>query len=93
MSNTHIQDVCETKQILSGNMSKEPTEDEKKVIKSLEEDDDEFEDFPADAKWTNSQDAQINPNNLWEEDWEDDDNEDDFSSKLKQELAEHSKSK
>lgn len=59
-------------------MSKEATEDEKKVIKSLEEDDDEFEDFPVDAKWTSTQDAQINPDNLWEEDWEDDDNEDDF---------------
>ncbi|EGV61866.1 hypothetical protein PSN45_000556 [Yamadazyma tenuis] len=66
-----------------------PTEDEKKVIKSLEEDDDEFEDFPADTKWTVKQDPQINPDSLWEEDWEDDDNEDDFSAQLKTELEKH----
>lgn len=66
------------------------TEDEEKVVRTLEEDD-EFEDFPVDSKWTGNQDSQINPNSLWEEDWEDDDNGDEFSNKLKAELEKNKK--
>lgn len=58
--------------------------EEQKIIKTLEEDD-EFEDFPVNNKWSNLQDPQVNPNNLWEEDW-DDDHEDEFTQKLRQEL-------
>lgn len=60
-------------------------EDEKKVIKTLEEDD-EFEDFPEDTKWSNEPNPQINPTNLWQEDWDDDDNQDEFSQRLREEL-------
>lgn len=59
--------------------------DEQKVVRTLEEDD-EFEDFPLDTKWTSSQDSQINPQRLWEEDW-DDDEEDEFTKGLRGELA------
>lgn len=68
--------------LVANNMS---TEEEKKVIKSLEEDDDEFEDFPSDTKWGNADTEVVN--SLWEEDWEDDDNADDFSEQLRGELA------
>lgn len=63
----------------------EEKEDEQKVIKTLEEDD-EFEDFPEDTKWANQPNPQINPTNLWQEDWDDDDNQDEFSQKLREEL-------
>lgn len=56
-----------------------------KVIKTLEEDD-EFEDFPEDEKWTNEPNPHINPANLWEQDWDDDDDQDEFSRTLREEL-------
>lgn len=60
------------------------TEEEvKKVIKTLEEDD-EFEDFPEDA--TFSSETKVNQDALWEEDWDDDDTQDKFSQKLREEL-------
>lgn len=58
---------------------------EQQVIKTLEEDD-EFEDFPEDTNWSNEANPQLNPSNLWEEDWEDVDNQDDFTQKLREEL-------
>ncbi|EAZ63250.1 hypothetical protein PICST_34019 [Scheffersomyces stipitis CBS 6054] len=61
------------------------TPTEEKVIKTLEEDD-EFEDFPEDDKWTGEPNSHINPSNLWEEDWDDDDNQDEFSKRLRDEL-------
>lgn len=60
-------------------------EEEENVIKTLEEDD-EFEDFPEDTKWSNEPSAQLKPSNLWEEDWDDDDNQDEFSQQLREEL-------
>lgn len=59
--------------------------DEKKVIKTLEEDD-EFEDFPEDTQWNKQPNKKLAAANLWEEDWDDDDNQDDFSKKLREEL-------
>ncbi|KAK7686805.1 hypothetical protein QCA50_009878 [Cerrena zonata] len=72
--------------------AQQPTveESEKKVIKTLEEDD-EFEDFPEDTKWTNESNPQLSSANLWEEDWDDDDNQDDFSKKLRDELKKSQK--
>ena len=66
------------------------TEEEQKVIKTLEEDD-EFEDFPEDGKWSNEPNPHFNPSNLWEEDWDDDDNQDEFSQKLRDELKKSQK--
>ena len=59
--------------------------EQEKVIKTLEEDD-EFEDFPEDAQWTNEPNPQLNSANLWEEDWDDDDANDEFTEKLREEL-------
>ncbi|EMG45819.1 sem-1 putative 26S proteasome complex subunit sem-1 [Candida maltosa Xu316] len=67
------------------------TEEEKNVIKTLEEDD-EFEDFPEDdAKWSKDSTTNLNEQNLWEEDWDDDDSQDQFSIKLKEELKKSGK--
>ncbi|KAI5951540.1 hypothetical protein KGF54_004614 [Candida jiufengensis] len=73
------------------NKQPEPTkEEDEKVIKTLEEDD-EFEDFPEDDKqWTT--DVKLKEENLWEEDWDDDDNQDQFSLKLKEEILKTQKS-
>lgn len=59
--------------------------EEKKIVKTLEEDD-EFEDFPEDGKWSQKPTAHINPTSLWEESWEDEDNQDEFSVRLREEL-------
>lgn len=61
-------------------------EEQHKIIKTLEEDD-EFEEFPEDSKWLNEPNPHVNPSNLWEEDWDDDDNQDDFALRLREELA------
>lgn len=63
----------------------ETKDPEQKIIKTLEEDD-EFEDFPEDAKWATDANSQHNVANLWDEDWDDDDNQDDFAQKLRDEL-------
>lgn len=52
-------------------------------VKTLEEDD-EFEDFPEDAKWSAPR-PEVSQD-LWEEDWEDDNNQLEFAEKLKEEL-------
>lgn len=58
---------------------------EKKPAAQLEEDD-EFEDFPAED-WT-EEDTQIPGGNthLWEESWDDDDTSDEFAVQLREEL-------
>lgn len=56
--------------------------EEEKIIQTLEEDD-EFEDFPVDSKWTEK--GGVSGESLWEEDWEDD-NSDEFSEELRKEL-------
>ncbi len=62
------------------------TEEEKNVIKTLEEDD-EFEDFPEDdSKWSSNNTNKLSEQNLWEEDWDDDDGQDEVSNKLREEL-------
>ncbi|KAI3405741.1 hypothetical protein KGF56_001348 [Candida oxycetoniae] len=66
------------------NQVSESEQEDRKNIKSLEEDD-EFEDFPEDVtQWSN--DSKIKEEILWEQDWDDDDNQDQFSQKLKEEL-------
>ena len=60
----------------------EPATTEKKPAAQLEEDD-EFEDFPAED-WT-EEDTQIPGGNthLWEESWDDDDTSDEFAVQLR----------
>ncbi|KAF3173177.1 hypothetical protein TWF106_008716 [Orbilia oligospora] len=64
----------------------EETKDPKAIKKVLDEDD-EFEDFPAE-EW--EEDETEVPGggkpNLWEESWDDDDLSEDFSKQLKEEL-------
>ncbi|RVD84277.1 uncharacterized protein DFL_006038 [Arthrobotrys flagrans] len=60
---------------------------EPKAIKKVLDEDDEFEDFPAE-EW--EEDETEVPGggkpNLWEESWDDDDLSEDFSKQLKEEL-------
>ncbi|KAG5437828.1 hypothetical protein PCANB_000542 [Pneumocystis canis] len=62
------------------------TDDNKKAnINTLEEDDDEFEDFPAED-WTEADtDLGISKDKLWDDNWDDDDIEDPFSVSLRKE--------
>ncbi|XP_003739639.1 26S proteasome complex subunit SEM1 [Galendromus occidentalis] len=55
----------------------------KKVDLGLLEEDDEFEEFPAE-EWTGKCDAE--EANVWEDNWDDDNVEDDFSDQLRREL-------
>lgn len=60
-------------------------DDEKKEVKNTPEmgsleDDDEFEEFPAE-EWTGKDKE---PQVLWEENWDDDNIEDDFSCQLRE---------
>jgi 26 proteasome complex subunit DSS1 len=51
------------------------------------ENEDEFEEFETD-EWTNQSRANIQDDELWEQDWDDNSvGEDDFSKKLKSELS------
>ncbi|KAI5788159.1 putative 26 proteasome complex subunit Sem1 [Pyronema domesticum] len=63
-----------------------PVASKDKPVKALEEDD-EFEDFPAED-WEDAEtDGKSGKSkNLWEESWDDDDNSDDFASQLREEL-------
>ncbi|KAK6356384.1 hypothetical protein TWF718_000745 [Orbilia javanica] len=60
---------------------------EPKAVKKVLDEDDEFEDFPAE-EW--EEDETEVPGggkpNLWEESWDDDDLSEDFSKQLKEEL-------
>lgn len=61
---------------------------QKQFIRKLEEDD-EFEDFPAET-WENlsAATAKDPETHLWEESWEDhDDNKDEFAQRLREQLA------
>merc|ERR1712061_89442 len=59
------------------------TLDKEQQVKIFE-DDDEFEEFPADT-WGPKEEAGNTLNkNAWQENWDDDDIEDDFSQKLKE---------
>ncbi|KAF2428802.1 hypothetical protein EJ08DRAFT_735377 [Tothia fuscella] len=62
-----------------------PSKEQQKPTATLEEDD-EFEDFPAED-WA-EEDTELPSGNqhLWEESWDDDETNDDFSKQLKEEL-------
>ncbi|OTF71744.1 hypothetical protein BLA29_003909 [Euroglyphus maynei] len=68
--------------------SKERKDDMKKTttidLGFLEEDDD-FEEFPAE-NYDILENEDIEPVNIWEDDWDDDNIEDDFSAQLKAEF-------
>jgi len=61
-------------------------EAEQKKPAAVLEEDDEFEDFPAED-WA-EEDTELPTGNLhlWEESWDDDEQNDDFSKQLKEEL-------
>merc|ERR1712095_90393 len=69
-----------TKTTISLTMSSE----KKAVDLGLLEEDDEFEEFPAD-EWDSKQEDQTDVN-VWEDNWDDDAIEDDFSVQLRSEL-------
>ncbi|AQZ14918.1 SEM1 (YDR363W-A) [Zygosaccharomyces parabailii] len=56
------------------------------------EEDDEFEDFPADTWGQEETLKETKTLNLWEEDWDDVEVEDDFTTELKAELEKHRQS-
>ncbi|XP_070546977.1 26S proteasome complex subunit SEM1-like [Ptychodera flava] len=56
----------------------------RKTDLGLLEEDDEFEEFPAE-EWT-GQDEDQEDVNVWEDNWDDDNVEDDFSNQLRTEL-------
>merc|ERR1712088_35859 len=65
--------------------SKMSSNSEKKAVDlGLLEEDDEFEEFPAD-EWDSKQEDQTDVN-VWEDNWDDDAIEDDFSVQLRSEL-------
>ncbi|ODQ65080.1 hypothetical protein NADFUDRAFT_51679 [Nadsonia fulvescens var. elongata DSM 6958] len=71
--------------------SKPEVKEETQPFVTLEEDD-EFEDFPAED-WTEADsDVAINggKNHLWEENWDDDNVDDDFAVQLREELSKNS---
>ncbi|KAF2668002.1 hypothetical protein BT63DRAFT_457302 [Microthyrium microscopicum] len=65
-----------------------PTTDptDKKALAAKLEEDDEFEDFPAEDWEVENTDLPSGNTHLWEESWDDDDTNDDFSAQLKEEL-------
>merc|ERR1712168_648834 len=73
-------------------VSKTEEKEKKSNLGALEEDDD-FEEFPAED-WTT--DDNVNNSDVmqvWEDDWDDDDVEDDFSHQLRSELEKHGQTK
>jgi 26 proteasome complex subunit DSS1 len=66
---------------------KEAEKTEKKPVPQLGplDEDDEFEEFPAEDWNENEEDAE--DTHLWEDNWDDDDVEDDFSVQLRNELS------
>ena len=62
-----------------------------KVDLGLLEEDDEFEEFPAED-WTGKAEDETDVN-VWEDNWDDDDVEDDFSVQLRNELEKQNNSK
>jgi len=64
-----------------------PTQDaEKKALAAKLEEDDEFEDFPAEDWEVDNTDLTSGNAHLWEESWDDDNTNDEFSAQLKEEL-------
>ncbi|CAK9297264.1 unnamed protein product [Gordionus sp. m RMFG-2023] len=61
--------------------------EEKKTDIGLLEEDDEFEEFPA--EWTENEENN-EESNVWEDNWDDDNVEDDFSKQLRAELERQS---
>ncbi|KAL7633814.1 UNVERIFIED_CONTAM: hypothetical protein RMT77_015770 [Armadillidium vulgare] len=65
-------------------MSNSKTENKPKIDLGLLEEDDEFEEFPAED-WA-EEDEDSEDVNVWEDNWDDDNIEDDFSQQLRVEL-------
>ncbi|KAK2187351.1 hypothetical protein NP493_168g00061 [Ridgeia piscesae] len=59
-------------------------DNKKKPDLGLLEEDDEFEEFPAED-WTGAEEDDTDVN-VWEDNWDDDDVEEDFSQQLRREL-------
>jgi len=59
---------------------------EKKALAAKLEEDDEFEDFPAEEWEVDNTDLTSGNSHLWEESWDDDNTNDEFSAQLKEEL-------
>ncbi|KAF2460898.1 DSS1/SEM1 family-domain-containing protein [Lineolata rhizophorae] len=74
-----------SKAVTQPEVGADTAKDDQKPATSLEEDD-EFEDFPAED-WE-QEDTQLpgGTTHLWEESWDDDDTSEDFSAQLKEEL-------
>ncbi|KAK4296508.1 hypothetical protein Pmani_030998 [Petrolisthes manimaculis] len=63
---------------------KQPADTKPKIDLGLLEEDDEFEEFPAEDWGAAEEDAE--DINVWEDNWDDDNIEDDFSQQLRAEL-------
>ncbi|RDD37296.1 26S proteasome complex subunit DSS1 [Trichoplax sp. H2] len=61
--------------------------EQKKPDLGLLEEDDEFEEFPAEEWDENDEDEE--DEHVWEDSWDDDNIEDDFSNQLRAELEKH----
>jgi len=85
MSAAPASDAAHTAKVTTTNKGTEPPKDAKPAA-ALEEEDDEFEDFPVE-NWTPEDiEAPADKTHLWEESWDDDDTSEDFSAQLKEEL-------
>ncbi|XP_033624387.1 26S proteasome complex subunit SEM1-like [Asterias rubens] len=62
----------------------DPKKTEKKIDLGLLEEDDEFEEFPAEDWGEDAEDP--TDSNVWEDNWDDDNVEDNFSKQLRAEL-------
>jgi len=62
------------------------TDSTDKTLAANLEEDDEFEDFPAEDWEVENTDLPSGNTHLWEESWDDDDTNDDFSAQLREEL-------
>ncbi|KAK3612178.1 hypothetical protein CHS0354_016564 [Potamilus streckersoni] len=79
-----------TKHMAEAQKQEESQKQEKKPDLGLLEEDDEFEEFPADD-WE-GEDEDKEDTNVWEDNWDDDNIEDDFSVQLRAELENQGKS-
>jgi len=70
-----------------------PKEPSTSLLPAKLEEDDEFEDFPAEDWTEESSDLPSGNTHLWEESWDDDDTNEDFAQQLKEELKKTEASK
>jgi len=64
----------------------QPQEKNTSLLPAKLEEDDEFEDFPAEEWTEENTELPTGNSHLWEESWDDDNANDDFSEQLKEEL-------